>query len=490
MTTIQQSSGQGALFELVARGKKDAYFLSEESTSVFPYDTSYNKTVPFITERRTAVPTADTPFGSTFEVKLDVYGDLVTECNLLIKLPSWLPDSLPLIVGQQNSDSTTVNNYYWIKSSDGDISYGYVNYPAYFLFAKIQFYSDQFLIQEWSGDSLLVTSATEGSWASTFTDQVAAGMTPDSARHTALRATPAVALRLKLPIPGVQTTGSGGFPLCCAADQNFRFRIQMRKLEDLIVSSDKQLKPMPWLVPFFQYTADTIGGGLSSVTFSPKSRTAIENPTILLETVQAYVPGNIRAKMINTHIKIPYKRHYENVHTFGASDYISAQNDSTASVQRRLDGRHPAERVVFFFRSSEALNTNYLNDFTNHKKDTGQFYKSITFVIAGKDREHKWTPQVFQDICAYAKDDRDSGLTIGELRWDLGDVWERERPFPRHPEGTVNFSTADKPTLFITLEDVDINAVSGTKSTEMRVIIDSWSIFEFRHGRGTIMFSN
>ena len=66
MTTINQSSGQGALFELVARGVKDTYFVKDAKTSVFPYSASYDSSIHHLAERRTMVPINGTNFGGTF----------------------------------------------------------------------------------------------------------------------------------------------------------------------------------------------------------------------------------------------------------------------------------------------------------------------------------------------------------------------------------------------------------------------------------------
>ena len=87
MTTINASSGQGALFELVARGVKDTYFVKDNKESLFSYDARYESSIPHLAERRTAVPLADAAFGKSFEVEIDAYGDIMTECALEIEMP-------------------------------------------------------------------------------------------------------------------------------------------------------------------------------------------------------------------------------------------------------------------------------------------------------------------------------------------------------------------------------------------------------------------
>ena len=66
MASINQSSGQGALFELVARGVKDAYFVKDSKKSSFPYDARYNSSVHHLLERRKEVPIASCSFGNSF----------------------------------------------------------------------------------------------------------------------------------------------------------------------------------------------------------------------------------------------------------------------------------------------------------------------------------------------------------------------------------------------------------------------------------------
>jgi hypothetical protein len=58
------------------------------------------------------------------------------------------------------------------------------------------------------------------------------------------------------------------------------------------------------------------------------------------------------------------------------------------------------------------------------------------------------------------------------------------------PEGTVNFTTADRPTLHINLRNVFPVAVLGQRKTEFRVFTEGWAIYEIERGRGRLMFAN
>lgn len=488
---IPQANLQGGVFELVARGRKDTYFAVDRDTSTLPFNSIYGPSVAHLKERRTIVPLNAPQFGNTFEIELDKYGDVLTECNLLIDLPSWLPPLPTTATTTATAPPQQANGLYWIKDAGG-VSYGYTKLIGYFLFEKIQFYQDGFLLQEWSGDELMATRAADGSWNSGYLDYQFLGgndvQGAPPARSVALRATPG-RLRLSLPLPGMQTPDDGGLPLCCLPAQSFRFRIKLRALEDLVVCSDPAVvKPQPWSQDLvYSYTP---AGAAVPYSFKPVERAAIGQPTILMETVQAYVDAETQNALQTNKKQIPFRRMFENIFTMGELDYKALDHGGVAQVTRRLDGRHPTERIVWFFRNVNALLRNEYADFVNPRVLDGQFYSSMKLVIAGRDREFEWGPEVWQDVNNYAKDEIDTGYNIGEMRWNLGDVYERERPATRVPEGTVNFTTADRPTLHVNLTNVFPDPVSAQRKVEFRVFTEGWAIYEIERGRGRLMFAN
>jgi hypothetical protein len=511
MAAINQSSGQGALFELVARGNKDTYFLKDSKESLFPYDASYKSSSHHLAERRTFVPINGTTWGNTFEVEIDPYGDIMTECEFEVELPTWLPN-LPIHPGGPSYPPNVANGLYPITSTNSERSYGYVNYAAYFLFEKIQFYQDQFLIQEWSGDGLLAKQLSEGSYNSSFLQQKLGGLinpfntttnTPLD-RGIQLRATPGN-LTIRLPLPGLQCPGDGGFPLVAMAWQKLRIKATLRKLEDLVVCSDITLYKYnnnefyPWNVPSFTYSYDDG----STNTFEPIQLIDIPSPTILLSTIQHYVPPRVQEELRSNPIQIPFRRQYENDFTFGELDYISLDKGGVSAVTRRLDGRHPTEKIFWFFRTQNALDRNQLDNFDNDYFDSrpptatqpytiyprGFFYE-MKLIIAGKDRENSHEPFVWQDICQLVKDEKASGLGIGEMKWSTGANYGTVYPAPRQPEGTVNFTTADRPTLYIELANIIGNINTGKRKSEFRVFTEGWNVYDIREGRGRLLFAS
>lgn len=517
MSSVPSSQAQGALFELVARGVKDKYFLSDQKESAFIYDASYDASVPHLGERRTFVPVNGTGFGTTFDVEIEPYGDVLTECALEIQMPTWFP-SLPFGTNGCVPPSV-INGLYPITSVGGGVSYGYVNGMGYFLLEKVQFYQDQILIQEWSGDGLLAKQVTEGSYHHGGLRLLRGGWM-DTAERTEerniqLRATPPP-LRVHLPLPGLQSPTDVGLPVLAMTWQTLRLRVTLRRLEDLVVCSDRGVfKPAPWEVPLFQYTEED---GVTIQTFSPLRREEIGAPTVLLSTVQRYVPVEAQKALRGERIEIPFRKMMENRFTFGELDYISLDKGGVSAVTRRLEGRHPTERLLWLFRLQENLDKGRLDDWSNPyfedhpvtetqplTEPYGGFYYGLKLLIAGRDREKLESGEVWDMIVPWAKQERVTvygaagagagggtrrKAVVGEMNWGLGDQMGVRYPTERLPTGAVNFTTADRPTLYLELANVPVHPLLAQRLVEMRVWTETWNVYVVEEGRGRAMFAS
>lgn len=72
------------------------------------------------------------------------------------------------------------------------------------------------------------------------------------------------------------------------------------------------------------------------------------------------------------------------------------------------------------------------------------------------------------------------------MAWDLGDLRGRLAPFSRMPEGAVNFSTADRPTMYFDLASAPDDPKKGGPSTEFTVIVDTWAVYSIENNRGSL----
>ena len=468
MTTVSNNI-EGALFELVARGNKDVYFIADDKDAKNLFDNRYGPTPPMISELRRLPPLNQPDFGRSFEFQVEIAGDVFVEPTLLIDLPSWLPPP------QAIANPTAV-----ITDASG-ITYGYTNGVGFFLFEKIQVLQDNILLQEFSGDALWATSRTRGTLNSAFLDNRLAGLHSGSALAIQRNATPG-RLRLPLPLWGCQSQDDGGFLSLCIPQQSYRIRCFLRRIEDLVESSDGQVKPQPWNQSGWQIQ-QTEGGPVT--TFSTQERQNIGTPHILLETRHIYTDVETQTALKTQRLEVPFERVYENIYTQDQWDYAPIARQATAAITRRLEGVHPTARIVNFFRSRRAIDRNQLWNISNDISG-GQFYTNLKLIIAGRDRESLFPPLVWDKLVTHAKEERDSGLPFAIMNWTVGDVRSRRQPFARQPDGTINMSTADRPDLYIELQDILV----GQKQSELRSIVETWACMILEKFRATLWFGN
>ena len=455
----------GPLYELVSRGNKDVYFQEDSADAQSLFDNRYGPTAPVIHELRRLPPLNSVDFGRSSEFQLEVAGDFIVSPTLVIDLPSWLPPNYVLA------------NVKGIVRDGASVSFGYTSGIGYFLFEKIQVLQDNILLQEFSGDSLWIQSRTRGSLNSAFLENALVGLHDGSALSIGRNATPG-RLRLPLPLIGCQGLEEGGFPSLCLPHQTYKVRVWLRKLEDLVEASDGREKPAPW-GSVLQLQSQRDG---AFTEFATLDRLKIGAPTIYLETRHVYTNEDTRAALRASALDIPFERIYENVFSQSPQDYAA----TTPFLTRVLDATHPCSRIILAFRSWVDLRANRLWKLQSESA-TGEYYSGLKLLIAGRDRTQLWDPLVWNSLDNHAKEERDSGLRLATIHFGYGEKKGVRAPsYNRQPDGTINFSTADKPTLFMQLTDI----VNGPKRSELRVIVETWAVFSVSGGRGGLKFGN
>ena len=463
------ASSEGALYELIARGNKDLYFFKDDETAVSPFDNRYNPVPAQIHERRRIPPLNGSDFGRTCEFEFDVAGDLFTDPTILIELPTWLPPT------QARQNPTSV-----IQDLSG-IRYGYTNAIGYFLFKNIQIYQDQLLLQEFSGDALFAASRSRGSLNSAFLDNKITGTHTGTLLEIGRAATPGP-LRLHLPLVGCQHPDDGGFPSITTRRQTYKLRVTLRRLEELVEASDGRAYPVVWERSDFSVQTKA---GAECTPFSTLKRTMIGTPSLQLETRHIYVDPETRDRLTRSQIEVPFSRLYENSFNFSAHDYAPLARAAIASATRRVDATHPASRMVFWFRTAQNTRANQYAIINGR-----EYYNNVAFFIAGRDREPLFPPLLWNQIQHLAKEERGPGPGFGLMNWELGEIRGRLPPYSHQPEGSVNFTTADRPTIYVDLADIPVDPITGQKSTEMRMVVDTWAVAVFENGRGGLKYAN
>lgn len=470
MASIRSGTlNEGALYETVARGNKDNYFISKTfKEAVNPFETRYERRPGFVNELRRTIPLNGPDFGRSCEFEFEMAGDLFQDVVVLIDLPTWLP---PVEAGL-NTDW----NYLIQTAATTPVSYGYTRGIAYFLFSNIQIFQDKILLQEFSGDALWASQLSRGSVNSAWLDNALTGMTGFDQNTTDLSrlATPG-RLRLKIPM----LADGQGLPSSSMRQQKFRLKLTLRTLEDCVECSDSTVvRPAPWSQPVFQVTNRT--DPTMNYMFVPLPREKIGRPTITLETRHTYLDPESREAVQKAHHEIPYSILYESEYSFtGAADIYTSVN---------LDGSHPASRAFWVFRTRDNLQRN--RRYATSSANANPYYTTLSFNIAGKIREDTAAPIVWNTLVPFCKEERNPGFQVGEMNWDLGAWAGRESPFKRVPEGSINFSTAEKPAFLFLMRSPSAGDAFLTKTLELMIVIESWTLFNIEKERGYTAFSN
>lgn len=465
------ASAEGSLYELVARGNKDVFFYGDQVNSKYIFDNTYEAQSPFLEEVRRVPPKTSSEFGRTVEFDIDVVGDFMKNPAILISLPTWLPELYAKSVKQST-----------ITDASG-LSYGYIKGIAYFLFETISFYQDNILLQEFSGDALWAIEKISGTYGRKFITSKEAGEHDGSSVEIGWNAAPGQ-LRLELPILGCQNVTDNGFPQRATTRHTYRLRCKLRRIEDLVESSDPNTlkKAEPWnrVMTIKRSATD------SGIQFTTLSRSSLQPLKLEFETTQVYVDMDVQRKMEEMPISVRFNRIYTNHFTQNQLDYAGVIGGGISMVNRRLDGRHPSGRILWFFRAADDINANRLykiNTVTN-----SSYYNSLTFLIAGQTRESPRTATIWRDLTNFAKEDIDSGLEINTMNWSFGAIAPK-RFSDELTAGSVNFSTADKPTLYIDLARP--GSLTTSPSTELIVIVEG--LCEFKtdgKGRAELLSMN
>ena len=461
---------EGALYESIARGNKDVYFLSKNiADSVNPFESRYFRRPGFVSELRRTIPITAPDFGRTCEFEFDIAGDVFTEATLLIDLPTWLP---PVEAALNQTSGYTIN-------ATSGRSYGYTRGAGYFLFSAIQLFQDKILLQEFSGDALWGSRLSRGSLNSAYLDQALTGMNDVSGTRLCAAATPG-RLRLSLPMPG----GKHGLPSIGMRAQTFRLKLSMRPLNECIECSDDAVTyPSPWTEPSFTvFKPDN-----TTYTVAPLPREKIARPVLYLETRHIYMDPDSRGELQKMEHEIPYSILYENGFTFGGLDYKSASDAAQVypAFTRDLDAQGPASRMFWFLRTKDDL----VRGRRWATSSSGSpYYQYMSLLIAARDRESLQTPLIWNVLSPFGKEERDPGFAIGEMNWDIGAYTGRPCPNEPVPEGSLNFSTAEKPVVLIYLRAPSLTQAFDTQVVEMTTVIESWALYTIVGGRGAFKY--
>ncbi len=454
-------SGRGGLLELVARGKKDAFFTANPKVSFF--HSVYRKYSATAEEFHLTVPRNPPEWGRWVEFELEHRGDLVRKFHLRITLPTWLPPS----VAEANRTG--------FVSDVAGVAYGYCNNIGYQVIEKIQVYQDQLLIQEFYGEYLDWKVRQASTTAQVLVMAAAVGSRGETAMDVSRSATPGM-LRVPIPILGWESVGDPGFPTIAVRNQRFRIRVLLRPLEDVVVASDGRLKPTPWSANLRLQRTST--GTPEPFTPLPYGSVA-KGITMFLETMQVYVPCDVQEWLRVSRWQIPYR-------TVQALEFPVADNQMNAATTAvanftlpfALDFTGAASRLFVALQRGAARKAGQRTALLRGA------VRQLRMNINNIDRMQPFPPEVYREVAAYWKHVR-APQDVGnpDIPQEVYTFVFGGKESPQ-PAGTLNFTRANIPLLWILFGPVSID--SRTQSRDLVVItyLETFEILECEDGKG------
>ena len=117
------------------------------------------------------------------------------------------------------------------------------------------------------------------------------------------------------------------------------------------------------------------------------------------------------------------------------------------------------------------------------------YYNNIKLLVAAKERESSWSSDIWTGLSPYTKCEKCPGIGISWISFTYGPGFGYRAPERRKPSGTLNFSSADRPTLWMDIKDTLPNS-RGQKKVKLRATTIGWGLYRVEGQRGTLFFGN
>ena len=466
------TSRSGGLLELVARGKKDVFFTANPSVSFF--NSVYVRAAPFTKEIYVCPPRNAPEWGRWSEFTIDHRGDLAKHFYFRITLPTWLPSDV------------AVTNLNGVVTDPSGVTYGWCNNVGFQMFERIQIFQDQILLHEAYGEYLEWRLRQSYGYTTTYLVAAEVGSraeTPLGIGRSASR----VELRVPFPVLGWQYLNDPGLPLCALRSQRFRIRILLRNLNELVVASDGRLAPQPWGGKPLRIQA-TQGGPITTARTLDES--AMRRLVINMEQTAVYVPKDVVHWFNAQTFRFPFQTvQYQRFTVEDNTMTAAAQNPGAVyQVPFNVDFIGSIDRLLLGFRSAASTEAGQR---THLRAPNGvPFIRTVRLNIANIDRIKQWELPIVREVTAYWKSQRmQSDLANRDISQEIYTLSFGGFDGVR-PAGTVNFTRASLPTLYVTLNATPYDRRNISRKVYALLYGESWNVFEVCNGVGKMMFDD
>jgi hypothetical protein len=391
-----------------------------------------------------------------------------------VTLPTWLPSDV------------AVTNLSGLVTDPSGVTFGWCNNVGFQMFERIQIFQDQILLHESYGEYLEWRLRQSYGYTTTFLVAAEVGSRAETPLGIG-RSASQVELRIPFPVLGWQYLNDPGLPLCALRSQRFRIRVLLRNLDELVVASDGRLAPQPWGGKPLRIQA-TQGGPIT--TARTLDEPVMRRIVINMEQTAVYVPKDVQHWFNAQTFRFPFQTvQYQQFTVEDNTMTAAAQNPGAVyQIPFNVDFIGSIDRLLLGFRSAAATEAGQR---TNLRAPNGvPFIRTVRLNIANIDRVKQWGLPIVREVTAYWKNQRmQSDLTTRDIPQEVYTLTFGGFDGVR-PAGTVNFTRASLPTLFVTLNATPYDRRNISRKVYALLYGESWNVFEVCNGVGKMMFDD
>jgi len=469
---------EGAVLELLSRGKKDAYQIQDPVRTWF--GSHYDRRSPTTREYRDLFPENLPRFGQSFDIILPSDGDILKAFDLRILMPTWLPPDIVLINRAAPSRVRVLSAPYRVLTPTGyvdmppaPIVYGWVNGITNYMIHKWALFADTMMIMEGYGEF--------NSWYPDMdtTHFQAPLIHASTGRHDAsdnnIEANATLQeLVFRVPLPGLE---AAGLPLCAMNQQKIYLRFWLRSLPELVESGLLpqppgvtaplyELAPAPWMRPI--YVDGVLTGEMTSAA------RFLKGPIVYARTIVLNVENDLRDALVAQRFQIPFRRQLR--------DYweISKNSFSQAPMKHPLLIGGYFQTLFLGIRSIARISQNKYYDLTPSPGGAPEWLAELEFNVNGQDRIYPWGPLALRTLANNTQIGRD--ITAGLYYLVFGSSPDDE------PAGACDLTECQKAAINMRFAPVAADPMTGSNQTSLYVIGLSWNVLDIADGVVSLKF--
>lgn len=497
----------GALLELVSRGKKDAYQIQNPQHTWF--GTPYTSRSPSTREIRYLYPENQPRFGKWFDILIPPDGDILTSFDLRITMPTWLPPHIAAINTQTSaykvevdSQPYTVQTSQYVPPPPGDLQfpqsfsptplqYGWCDGVANYIVQRWALFVDNNMIVKGYGEFNNWYPDMETSHNMAPVIHASTGRLNESRTSSPLQANATLPeLVFRVPLPGCQSKSDTGLPLCAFTNQRVYIRVWLLDKEALVQSSPLpsplpgQPAPDPSSVvgtttlPMYELCPEPWGGrniyvngDLSGTTLPART---MGHPQIYARCSVLNVDNELRRSLQDKSQKFEIRFQHQLRDDWTVDRFVPGVN------MRQLIQMNGLFQALFVgFRSVARTQQ---NRYTDVAPPSGDWLTALSLNVNGLDRILSWEPKKLKTLANNTQLKRDANIALYYLIFGIAPDFE--------PGGACNLSRCQKALLNLTFQNILNDPITASNVTYGFAFGQAWNILDIENGIAMLRFPN